>query len=59
LKRLNPDKEIQGKQSLFLGKIWVGLGAAWPDFAGFGENFADLDRRAMARLGRIRLPNRP
>jgi hypothetical protein len=46
LKRLNPDKEIQGKQSLFLGKIWVGLGAAWPDFAGFGENFADLDRRA-------------
>jgi hypothetical protein len=46
LKRLNPDKEIQGKQSLFLGKIWIRLGAAWPDFAGFGENLAALDRRA-------------
>jgi hypothetical protein len=32
LKRLIPDKEFQGNQSPFLGKIWLGLGSAWLGF---------------------------
>jgi hypothetical protein len=32
LKRLISDKEFQGNQSPFLGKIWLGLGSAWPGF---------------------------
>jgi hypothetical protein len=36
LKRLNSDKGIQGIPSPFLGKIWLELGLAWPDFEKFG-----------------------
>jgi hypothetical protein len=36
LKRLISDKEIQGNPSLFLGKIWLKLGPAWPDLGKFG-----------------------
>jgi hypothetical protein len=32
LKRFIPDKEFQGNPSLFLGKIWPGLGLAWRGF---------------------------
>jgi hypothetical protein len=35
LKRLIPDKEFQGNQSPFLGKIWPGLGLAWLGFDKF------------------------
>jgi hypothetical protein len=36
LKTLDPDKGIQGNQSLFLGWIWLGLGWIWLDLAKFG-----------------------
>jgi hypothetical protein len=36
LKRLISDKEIQRNPSLFLGKIWLELGLAWPDLEKFG-----------------------
>jgi hypothetical protein len=36
LKRLVSDKEIQGNPSLFLGKIWPGLGLALLGFDKFG-----------------------
>jgi hypothetical protein len=29
-------EEIQGNPSLFLGKIWLGLGLVWPSFDQFG-----------------------
>jgi hypothetical protein len=32
LKRLIPEKPIQGKQSVFLGVIWLKLPLAWQDF---------------------------
>jgi hypothetical protein len=37
LKRLISDKEIQRNPSLFLGKIWLELGLAWPDLEKFGS----------------------
>jgi hypothetical protein len=40
LKWLIPAKEIQEKQSFFLGKIWPPLGLAWRGFDKFGENLA-------------------
>jgi hypothetical protein len=36
LKTLASDKEIQGNPSLFLGKIWPGLGLALLGFDKFG-----------------------
>jgi hypothetical protein len=36
LKWLVSDKGIQGNPSLFLGKIWLGIGLAWLDLAKFG-----------------------
>jgi hypothetical protein len=50
LKRLISDKEIQGKQSIFLGNIWLKLGLAWPGFdkfgVGLGGGAAMIQRRA-------------
>jgi hypothetical protein len=41
LKRLISDKEIQGKQSIFLGNIWLKLGLAWPGFDKFGVGLGE------------------
>jgi hypothetical protein len=41
LKKLISDKEIQGKQSIFLGNIWLKLGLAWPGFDKFGVGLGE------------------
>jgi hypothetical protein len=53
LKRLIPNKGIQGNQSFFLGKIWPDLEPAWLDFEKLGVGF---ERRKL-RLRRISPPS--
>jgi len=55
LKRLISDKEIQGKQRIFLGKIWLKLGLPWPGFDKFGVG---LDGSAAIIQGRADKENR-
>jgi hypothetical protein len=49
LKRLDPAKSIQGDPSLFLCRVWPGLGWIWPGLAKF---FVGSERRSSS--GRAR-----
>jgi hypothetical protein len=53
LKRLIPNKGIQGNQSFFLGKIWPDLEPAWLDFERFGVGFERRNLRLRRDLAAL------
>jgi hypothetical protein len=53
LRRLIPDKRIQGNPSFFLGKIWLNFGLAWLDFAEFRVGFDEPNRRLFSDLAAL------
>jgi hypothetical protein len=64
LKTPIPDKEIQGNQSTFFGRIWPKMGLAWLDFVEFGVGFGKPNwhstrrRRHLRRCGQFCAPKR-
>jgi hypothetical protein len=56
LKRLIPEKPIEGKQSVFLAVIWLKLALAWQDFEKLCAGFEKPNRRSRSSLEKTQEP---